>query len=112
MSTNMLFDIGVMTVEADKESSKVTVKGAVDAEKLVKSIKKKMGNINVEMMKKKLEEKENKPKASSEEKPGKNKDSNQEKENFVFKYPPQYSLLHIYPDQTFSDDNVFSCSIM
>ncbi|XP_038875116.1 heavy metal-associated isoprenylated plant protein 8-like [Benincasa hispida] len=101
---------GVMTVETNKESSKVIVKGTVDAPKLVKYIKKKMGK-NVEFFDKK-QEKQSQPK-ESESKPANNKkDSNQDKENVISKYPPQYSLVHIYLDQTFSDDNVFSCSIM
>lgn len=104
---------GVMAVEADRESSKVRVKGIVDPPKLVEAIKKKMKK-NVEVVNKKQEKEE-----KSANKPGgggnnnnNNKDGKQEKENFAFKYPPQYSLHHIYPNQTFSDDNVFSCSIM
>ncbi|XP_022953881.1 heavy metal-associated isoprenylated plant protein 8-like [Cucurbita moschata] len=107
---------GVMAVEADRESSKVRVKGIVDPPKLVEAIKKKMKK-NVEVVNKKQEKEE-----KSANKPGgggggnnnnlNNQDGKQEKENLAFKYPPQYSLHHIYPNQTFSDDNVFSCSIM
>ncbi|XP_031744129.1 heavy metal-associated isoprenylated plant protein 8 [Cucumis sativus] len=93
---------GVMRVETDRESSKVIVKGMIDPPKLMECIKKRMGK-KVEIFNKK-----------SEDKSSNNKDSNvQHKlDHFTFKYPPQYSLLHIYPNQTFSDDNVFSCSIM
>lgn len=106
-----LFDVGVMTVETNKESSKVIVKGIMDPPKLVECIKKKMGT-NVEMFNKKQEKQSQPNKDANQDKPTNKKDANQDNENFVFKYPPQYSLLHIYPNQTFSDDNVFSCSIM
>lgn len=98
----MNIDVGVMRVETDRESSKVIVKGMIDPPKLMECIKKRMGK-KVEIFNKK-----------SEDKSSNNKDSNvQHKlDHFTFKYPPQYSLLHIYPNQTFSDDNVFSCSIM
>ncbi|KAL0538281.1 hypothetical protein IC582_027293 [Cucumis melo] len=96
---------GVMRVETNRESSKVIVKGMIDPPKLMECIKKKMGK-EVEIL-------NNKKDGKPEDKSNNNKDSNEEKlDNFAFKYPPQYSLLHIYPNQTFSDDNVFSCSIM
>ncbi|XP_060672500.1 heavy metal-associated isoprenylated plant protein 8 [Ziziphus jujuba] len=90
---------GVLSVEADMEKSIVRVRGVVDSQKLVEYIKKRLGK-HAEVLK----EQGNQQKKVNKK--------FQEEEGIIFNYPPQYSAQHIYPNQTFSDDNPFSCSIM
>ncbi|KAL6294222.1 hypothetical protein ACE6H2_002364 [Prunus campanulata] len=94
---------GVVSVEANMESSRVTVREVVDPPKLIEYIKKQLGK-HAEIVKQ-----EQGPKQGSNNNNNNKKDP--EREN-ILQYPPQYSSQHIYPDQTFSDDNLFACSIM
>lgn len=90
--------IGVQTVELNKETSHVTVRGEVESTKLVEYVKKRLGK-HAEIVK---DDKKREPR-------------NNEKGNghiVMFSYPPQYSTQYLYPNQTFSDENVFACSIM
>ncbi|KAJ7971669.1 Heavy metal-associated isoprenylated plant protein [Quillaja saponaria] len=91
---------GVLSVEVNKENSRVTVRGVVDPPKLVQFVKKRMGK-HAEIIK----QAEQGDKGQTDNKKG--------SENLIlFSYPPQYSTQYIYPSQTFSDENAFSCSIM
>ncbi|KAH0991955.1 hypothetical protein GBA52_003438 [Prunus armeniaca] len=94
---------GVLSVEANMESSRVTVRGVVDPPKLIEYIKNQLGK-HAEIVKQEQGQKQ-----------GNNNNNNNkkdpEREN-IFQYPPQYSSQHIYPNQTFSDENPFACSIM
>lgn len=85
------------------ESSRVTVRGVVDPPKLIEYIKQQLGK-HAEIVKQEQGQKQ-----------GSNNNNNNkkdpEREN-IFQYPLQYSSQHIYPNQIFSDDNPFACSIM
>jgi hypothetical protein len=95
--------LGILNVEPNKETSRVTVRGAVDPPKLVEYIKKRLGK-HVEIVHQEQVEKGSQGK-------GNNNKPSTGGEN-VFHYPPQYSAQYIYPNQMFSDENVNSCSIM
>ncbi|XP_072086239.1 heavy metal-associated isoprenylated plant protein 8-like [Arachis hypogaea] len=90
---------GVVSVALDKEKSQVTVKGTMEKDQLVAYVKKQLKKhayiINVD----------------DNEKENKNNEKCQNPE-IIFSYPPQYSAQHTYPNQTFSDENPFACSIM
>ncbi|KAK7412472.1 hypothetical protein VNO78_03936 [Psophocarpus tetragonolobus] len=93
---------GVESVEADKERSRVVVRGTVESTKLVENIKKKLGK-QAEILKE-----ENKREPKREE----NDNEKGKQHVIIYSYPPQYSTQYLYPNQCFSDENVFSCSIM
>ncbi|XP_052111184.1 heavy metal-associated isoprenylated plant protein 8-like [Arachis duranensis] len=90
---------GVVSVALDKEKSQVTVKGTMEKDQLEAYVKKQLKKhayiINVDDNKKE----------------NKNNEICQKPE-IIFSYPPQYSAQHTYPNQTFSDENPFACSIM
>jgi hypothetical protein len=88
------------------EASRVTVRGVFDPPKLVENIKKRLGK-HVEIVKQEHAEK-GQDKGNKKDTEG----EKGEKGGNMFQYPPQYSTQHIYPNQMFSDENVFSCSIM
>ncbi|KAJ1394790.1 Heavy metal-associated domain, HMA [Sesbania bispinosa] len=93
---------GVISVELNKETSHVIVRGAVESTKLIEFVKKKLGK-HAELIKE-----DNRRDAKKDVK-------NNEKgceQIIMFSYPPQYSTQYLYPNQTFSDENVFACSIM
>lgn len=96
------FVIGVASVEFDKKTTHVTVKGTMEPAKLVEYVQKKFGK-HAEIVK-------------EDNKGGKEVENNKEKDHpepiILFSYPPQYSTQYLYPNQTFSDENVFACSIM
>ncbi|XP_020232306.1 heavy metal-associated isoprenylated plant protein 8-like [Cajanus cajan] len=93
---------GIESVDVDREKSQVVVKGTVEAKKLVEDVKRKLGK-HVEIMK---EDNKKEPKKEG-------KDDEKGKEPVImYSYPPQYSTNYLYPNQTFSDENVFACSIM
>lgn len=94
--------IGVVSVELDKETSHVTVKGTMEPKELVDYVKKRLGK-HAEIIKG-----DNKKEAKIEKK----NDEKGREPVIMFSYPPQYSTQHLYPNQTFSDENVFACSIM
>ncbi|MED6137129.1 hypothetical protein PIB30_062061 [Stylosanthes scabra] len=91
---------GVLSVELDKENSQVTVKGTMEKDKLVAYVKKRLKK-HAEIIE---EEDDNR----EENEIG---DNGQEPENTCCR-PPQYPAQCIYPNQTFSDENPFACSIM
>lgn len=90
-------------MEPNMETSRVTVRGAFEPPKLVEDIKKRLGK-HVEIVKK--------PEQAGQDQQGKGNNKKAPEGENIFQYPPQYSLHHIYPHQMFSDENVFSCSIM
>lgn len=104
--------LGVLNVEANMETSMVTVRGIVDPPKLLEYIKKQLGK-HAEIVKQEEDKGQGKDK-------GKGKDNNNSNNNLIcpevveiqFQYPPQYSVEHIYPCQSFSDENPLACSIM
>ncbi|XP_022775668.1 heavy metal-associated isoprenylated plant protein 8 [Durio zibethinus] len=91
---------GILNVEPDMKKSTVTIRGNFDPPKLVKTITKQLGK-HAEIVGERSHDKEN----VKDNKKGKG-------EEIIFHYPPQYSVQHIYPAQIFSDENIFSCSIM
>lgn len=96
--------IGVVSVELNRETSHVTVKGSMDSNKLVEFVKMKLKK-HSEIIKE-----DNKKDAK-----GEGKEDNKRKDYekiIIFSYPPQYSTQYIYPNQNFSDENAFACSIM
>ncbi|PQQ09548.1 heavy metal-associated isoprenylated plant protein 3-like [Prunus yedoensis var. nudiflora] len=95
---------GVLNVEANRESSRVTVRGVVDPPKLIEFIKKKLGK-HAEVVKQEQG-------GGGDKGQGKDNKKGPEAGEIVFQYPPQYSNQHFYPNQAFSDDNPFACSIM
>ncbi|KAM2731189.1 hypothetical protein EV2_034884 [Malus domestica] len=108
---------GVGSVEANMESSRVRVRGIVEAAKLVEYIKKELGK-HAEIVKQEQGEEKGQGKDKADNKgQGKDKASNNKQRpegggECVFQYPPQYSTQHIYPCQTFSDENPLACSTM
>lgn len=91
------------------ETSMVTVRGIVDPPKLLEYIKKQLGK-HAEIVKKEEDKGQGKDKDKC-----KGKDNNPISPEVVeikFQYPPQYSVEHIYPCQSFSDENPLACSIM
>ncbi|GAV86330.1 HMA domain-containing protein [Cephalotus follicularis] len=96
---------GVVTVEPDTRTSQVTVRGSFDTPKLVENIAKRLGKY-AEVLKQVLDQQEQKGKDRD------NKKDNKEEEKIVFYYPSLNSMHHVYPHQLFSEENVFSCSIM
>ncbi|QCD76879.1 Cu2+-exporting ATPase [Vigna unguiculata] len=93
---------GVDSVEVDKENSLVIVKGTVEGTKLVEAVKKKLSK-NAEIMKEEIRRE-----------PRKEVNDNEKGREpiIIYSYPPQYGTQHIYPNQTFNDENVFACSVM
>ncbi|XWS22803.1 hypothetical protein CRYUN_Cryun29cG0067300 [Craigia yunnanensis] len=91
---------GILNVEPDMKKSIVTIRGNFDPPKLVETITKQLGKY-AEIVGEETNDKGN----GKDIKKGKD-------EEIMFHYPPQYSTQHIYPTQIFSDENVFSCSIM
>ncbi|KAB2635065.1 copper transport protein CCH [Pyrus ussuriensis x Pyrus communis] len=104
---------GVLSVEANMESSRVRVRGIVEAAKLVEYIKKEFGK-HAEIVKQEQGEEKGQGKDKADN--GKDKVNNNKQRpeggECVFQYPPQYSTQHIYPCQTFSDENPLACSTM
>ncbi|XP_050207900.1 heavy metal-associated isoprenylated plant protein 8 [Mercurialis annua] len=93
---------GIMSVEPDMKKSIVVIKGIFDPPKLVQKISKRLGK-HVEIVKQETQDKGN----------GKNEAQKKEKkEENALVYPPQYHINYIDPSFIFSDENVFSCSIM
>ncbi|PRQ22515.1 putative heavy metal-associated domain, HMA [Rosa chinensis] len=107
---------GVLNVEANMETSMVTVRGIVDPPKLIEYIKKQLGK-HAEFVKQEEEKGRSKDKEKDKGK-GDNSKSNTNNKicpevvEIRFQYPPQYSVEHIYPCQTFSDENPLACSLM
>lgn len=95
--------IGVVSVDLDKETSHVIVRGAVESTKLVEFVQKKLGK-HAEIIKE--------DNRREEKREVKNNEKDHYQQIIMFNYPPQYSTQYLYPDQTFSDENVFACSIM
>lgn len=95
---------GVHSVEVDKEKSRVMVRGTMDSTKLVEKVKKKLGK-HVEIIK---EDNKREPKREGSD----NEKGNEDVNVIMYSYPPQYSTQYLYPNQSFSDENVFACSIM
>ena len=96
--------LGVLNVEADMETSMVTVRGIVDAPKLIEYIRKHLGK-HAEFVKEEEEVRPCKDNAKDKNK-DKCKDDNKSKlKNKIcsevveirFQYPPQCSVDHIYP---------------
>ncbi|XVE92081.1 hypothetical protein REPUB_Repub01dG0066600 [Reevesia pubescens] len=95
---------GILNVEPDMKKSTVTIRGIFDPPKLVETVTKKLGKYA------EIVGKGSKDKGSGN---GNGNGNNKGKEKeIIFHYPPQYSAQHIYPTQIFSDENIFSCSIM
>ncbi|ESW20013.1 hypothetical protein PHAVU_006G173800, partial [Phaseolus vulgaris] len=94
---------GVDSVEVDKENSRVTVKGTMEGAKLVEAMKKKLRK-HAEIMK---EESRREPRKEVNDVEKVVRDP-----IVIYTYPPQYATQHMYPNQTFNDENVFACSIM
>ncbi|KAK7245538.1 hypothetical protein RIF29_40384 [Crotalaria pallida] len=93
---------GVQFVDVNRETSHVTVKGAMEEAKLVEYAKKRMRK-HAEVIK------------DDKKREVKQKDKHPEKiyePVILFSYPPQYSTQYLYPNQNFNDENVFACSIM
>lgn len=94
---------GVFSVDVNAEKSQVTVRGAVEETQLVEHIRKRLGK-HAEIVKQqglKVEDNNNReyhPKV--------------DEHVVMFTYPPQYSTQYLYPNQIFSDENVFACSLM
>lgn len=101
----------------------VTVRGIVDPTKLLEYIKKQLGK-HAEIVKQEEDKGQGKGKDKDNGKgKGNGKDNNNSKNSnnnlicpevveIKFQYPPQYSVEHSYPCQSFSDENPLACSIM
>lgn len=88
-------------MEVDKENSRVVVKGTMESTILVEKIKKKLGK-HAEIIKE-----------DNKREPKRERNDNKNREPVImYSYPPQYSTQYLYPNQTFSDENVFACSVL
>ncbi|KAJ6749478.1 hypothetical protein OIU85_000151 [Salix viminalis] len=95
---------GVLSVEPDITKSQVTVRGAFDPPKLAQNIMKQLG-IHVEILRQQNQ-------GATKDDSNNNKKNKKKKKKNMFHYPPQNSQEYVYPSPIFSDENVFSCSIM
>jgi len=78
----------------------------MEGAKLVEAVKKKLRK-HVEIMK------EDTRREPCKEQRKEGNDGEKVKEPIIiYSYPPQYGTQHMYPNQTFNDENVFACSIM
>uniref|UniRef100_A0A6N2LDI8 HMA domain-containing protein n=1 Tax=Salix viminalis TaxID=40686 RepID=A0A6N2LDI8_SALVM len=93
---------GVLSVEPDITKSQVTVRGAFDPPKLAQNIMKQLG-IHVEILRQQNQ---------GATKDDSNNNKKKKKKKNMFHYPPQNPQEYVYPSPIFSDENVFSCSIM
>lgn len=101
----------------------VTVRGIVDPTKLLEYIKKQLGK-HAEIVKQEEDKWQGRGKGKDKDKDkGKDKENNNSKNGnnnlrcpevveIKYQYPPQYSVEHSYPCQSFSDENPLACSIM
>ncbi|KAG8639950.1 hypothetical protein MANES_13G008700v8 [Manihot esculenta] len=87
---------GIMFVEPDMENSLVVIRGLFDPPKLIEKITKRLGK-HVEIVEEESFEEKKKEKKYKEE---------------IMVYPPHYNFHYVDPSLFFSDENVFSCSIM
>ncbi|CAI0446500.1 unnamed protein product [Linum tenue] len=117
---------GVESAEADLKSSQVTVKGVLEAEKLVEYVHKRTGK-HALIVKQEPEKKEESKggdeggKESKEEKKGddaaadvggEEKDKKVKRDEYIY-YPPRSAMeLYAYPPQIFSDENPNACAVM
>ncbi|KAF1881912.1 hypothetical protein Lal_00038555, partial [Lupinus albus] len=102
---------GTQSVEVNRETSQVIVKGTMDTTKVVECVKKQLGK-HAEIIKNE-QKKEVKPKEIIHEKSNNNNNNNNNNKPIIlYSYPSQYSTQYLYPNQTFNDENVFACSIM
>ncbi|TYI29883.1 hypothetical protein ES332_A05G348100v1 [Gossypium tomentosum] len=91
---------GILNVEADMKKSMVRITGSLDASNIAETIRRRLGK-HVEVV-----AVESKDKKTNSNKKG------EEEKIVVLNYPPQYSAQNICPNQIFSNENIFSCSIM
>ncbi|CAI0446503.1 unnamed protein product [Linum tenue] len=110
---------GVESAEADLKSSQVTVKGVLEAEKLVEYVHKRTGK-HALIVKQEPEKKEESKggdeggKESKEEKKGdeETKVVEVKRDEYIY-YPPRSAMeLYAYPPQIFSDENPNACAVM
>ncbi|CAA3026282.1 heavy metal-associated isoprenylated plant 8-like [Olea europaea subsp. europaea] len=98
---------GVQTVDPEMEKNLVTVKGSMDAQKLVEFINKRGGR-HAEIVKQHAEIVKQ---TNNEKKKERNENQNQNQNRTVEVYPNYPSDL-VYAPQLFSDENPNSCLIM
>ncbi|TYJ36875.1 hypothetical protein E1A91_A05G338500v1 [Gossypium mustelinum] len=98
---------GILNVEADMKKSMVRITGSLDASNIAETIRRRLGK-HVEVV-----AVESKDKKTNNDKGNENSNKKGEEEKIVvLNYPPQYSAQNICPNQIFSNENIFSCSIM
>ncbi|CAI0446505.1 unnamed protein product [Linum tenue] len=113
---------GVESAEADLKSSQVTVKGVLEAEKLVEYVHKRTGKhalIVKQEPEKKEESKEEKKEGESDAKAAEAPAAGEEtkvvevkRDEYIY-YPPRSAMeLYAYPPQIFSDENPNACAVM
>lgn len=119
---------GIRTVEADRVSSTVTVRGVFDPPKLVEHLEKRAGKHAVIL---KQEEEKREEKKPNKEKKEKEKEKEKEETNKkteikegihelwgneidsdFFHYHSHHPCQHLYPHQFLSEENSNACSIM
>ncbi|KAG4148880.1 hypothetical protein ERO13_D05G310800v2 [Gossypium hirsutum] len=98
---------GILNVEADMKKSMVTITGSLGASNIAETIRRRLGK-HVEIV-----AVESKDKKKNHDKGNEKSNKKGEEEKIVvLNYPPQYSAQNICPNQIFSNQNIFSCSIM
>ncbi|XP_050366423.1 heavy metal-associated isoprenylated plant protein 8 [Argentina anserina] len=110
---------GVLNVEANMETSMVTVRGIVDPPKLMAYIKKQLGK-HAEFVKQEEEIGRCKDKEKGKDRDKGKYDNKSKIKNKIcpevveirYQYPPQNTVDYIYPCQMLSDENPLACSIM
>ncbi|KAK8677180.1 hypothetical protein V6N13_142735 [Hibiscus sabdariffa] len=100
---------GILNVEADMKKSTVTITGSFDRSNIAETIRRRMRK-HVEIVT------AAKPKKNGDGNDNKKGDGNAKKkgddQKIILNYPPQYSSQNICPNHIFSDENIFSCSLM
>ncbi|GMI83461.1 HEAVY METAL ASSOCIATED PROTEIN 22 [Hibiscus trionum] len=97
---------GILNVEADMKNSTVTITGSFDRSNIAETIRRRLKKY-VEMETMKPKHNENGKENGNDKKKGEDR-----KINVVLNYPPQYSSQNICPNHIFSDENIYSCSLM
>ncbi|CAI0446501.1 unnamed protein product [Linum tenue] len=102
---------GVESAEADLKSSQVTVKGVLEAEKLVEYVHKRTGK-HALIVKQEPEKKEESKGAEAPAAGEETKVVEVKRDEYIY-YPPRSAMeLYAYPPQIFSDENPNACAVM
>lgn len=100
---------GIHSVKTDIKAQTITIEGAIEEDKLIKYMRKKVHK-NVEIIKEKKEEKKEKEKVEIKTVEGKEIKKVEGTKNKEGEIP--YFVHYAYAPQLFSDENPNACSVM